>query len=294
MKKDGRRLDRKAQEAIRLMAVERVRGGESPSAVIGSYGMNRTTIHKWLNRAKGRGAGLHKLKARKGTGRPRSLTDKQEQRVFRWINGKNPMQYGFDSGLWTRRIVSQLVLEKYGVKLSLGSISALLARLNLTRQKPLRRIAQRDTEGLLAGHQNDAIERWQRDTYPAIAHRAKAEGAEIYLWDESGFRAGDVREKTAALSGKAPVVQAAGRRQSLGAAYAVNSKGGFWHATYKGGLTGELFVELLGKLICRRKKSLHLLVDGLPAHKKKCVKEYVASLNGSLQLHFLPCQALEL
>lgn len=112
MKKDGRKLDRKAQEAIRLMAVERVREGESPSAVIASYGMNRTTIHKWLNRTKGKGAGLRKLKSRKGTGRPRSLTDKQEQQVFRWINGKNPMQYGFDFGLWSRRIVGELVLEK--------------------------------------------------------------------------------------------------------------------------------------------------------------------------------------
>lgn len=70
MKKDGRKLDRKAQEAIRLMAVERVREGESPSAIIASYGMNRTTIHKWLNRTKGKGAGLRKLKSVKERGVP--------------------------------------------------------------------------------------------------------------------------------------------------------------------------------------------------------------------------------
>ena len=285
MKKDGRKLDRKAQEAIRLMAVERVREGEAPSDVIASYGMNRTTIHKWLNRTKGKGAGLRKLKARKGTGRPRSLTDKQEQQVFRWINGKNPMQYGFDFGLWSRRIVGELVLKKYGVKLSPGSIGALLARLNLTPQKPLQRAYQRD---------KDAIERWQRDTYPALAKQAKREGSEIYFWDESGFRADGVQGKTWALRGNTPVVEVPGQRQSISAASAVNSKGGFWYATYKGGLTGELFVELLGKLMYRRRTPLHLVVDGLPAHKKKCVKEYVASLKGRLQLHFLPGYAPEL
>ena len=100
MKKDGRKLDRKAQEAIRLMAVERVREGETPSDVIASYGMNRTTIHKWLGRSKGKGAGLRTLKARKGSGRPRKLDAKQEQQVFRWVNRKNPNQYGFDFGLW--------------------------------------------------------------------------------------------------------------------------------------------------------------------------------------------------
>ena len=83
MKKDGRKLDRKAQEAIRLMAVERVREGESPSTVIASYGMNRTTIHKWLKHVSGKGAGLRKLQARKATGRPRTLTTRQEQQVFR-------------------------------------------------------------------------------------------------------------------------------------------------------------------------------------------------------------------
>lgn len=44
MKRDGRTLDWKALETIRLMAVERVREGESASEVIAGYGFNRTTI----------------------------------------------------------------------------------------------------------------------------------------------------------------------------------------------------------------------------------------------------------
>jgi transposase len=285
MKIDGRQLDRKAQEAIRLMAVERVREGESPSDVIASYGMNRTTIHKWLDRAKGKGAGLRKLKARKGTGRPRKLDAKQERQVFRWVNGKNPNQYGFDFGLWTRRIVCTLIEEKFGIRLSLASVGALLARLNLTAQKPLERAYQRDPK---------AIERWQRETYPAIAKQAKAQKAEIYFWDESGFRADAVHGKTWAMRGETPVVHRPGQRQSISAASAVNSKGAFWFATYKGGLTGELFVDLLRQLMYRRKKPLHLIVDGLPAHKKTVVKEYVQSLAGKLQLHFLPGYAPDL
>jgi len=114
-----------------------VREGESPSAVIASYGMNRTTIHKWLKQASGKGAGLHKLQARKAPGRPRTLTAPQERQVFRWINGNNPMQYGSDFGLWTRKIVRDLVQREFDHTLSLASIGAMLARLNLTPQKPL-------------------------------------------------------------------------------------------------------------------------------------------------------------
>jgi len=285
MKRDGRKMDHRTLEEIRKMAVERVREGESPSAVIASYGFHRCVIYRWLKRANGRGKGIKALAARKGTGRPRKLTSAQERQVFRWINGKNPMQYGFDFGLWTRQIVRELVEVKFGVTLSLASVGALLARLGLTAQKPLQRAYQRDPE---------AIERWQRETYPAIAAQAKRTGAEIHFWDESGFRADAVHGKTWAERGKTPVINRPGQRQSVSAASAVSAKGAFWFATYQGGLTGELFVELLKKLMYRRKKPLHLIVDGLPAHKKKVVKDYVASTEGRLTLHFLPGYAPEL
>ena len=102
MTRDGRTLDHGTLETIRKMAVERVREGERPSEVIASYGFHRCTIYRWLEAARGRGHGLHALAARPATGRPRTLTARQERQVFRWINGKNPRQYGFDFGLWTR------------------------------------------------------------------------------------------------------------------------------------------------------------------------------------------------
>lgn len=285
MQRDGRTLDHTTLETIRKMAVERVREGEAPSAVIASYGFCRTTIYKWLSQTSGRGKGLRALTARKATGRPRTLSPAQERQVFRWINGKNPMQYGFDFGLWTRQIVRELVEMKFGAVLSLASIGALLARQGLTPQKPLQRAYQRDPE---------AIERWQRETYPAIAAQAKRRGAQIHFWDESGFRADSVQGKTWAPIGQTPVVRVPGQRQSISAASAVSSKGAFWFATYQGALNGERFVELLKKLMRGRKKPLHLVLDGLPAHKKKVVKTYVASTQGRLTLHFLPGYAPDL
>ena len=61
MKRDGRGFDHRTLEAIRLMAVERVGGGERPSSVVASYGFNRTTIYRWLNAAAKSGVGLRAL-----------------------------------------------------------------------------------------------------------------------------------------------------------------------------------------------------------------------------------------
>jgi len=285
MKKDGRTNDRKTQETIRMMAVERMLEGEDVTMVMASYGLCRTTGYKWLAKVRGRGRGKRCLAARKGTGRTPKLTRAQKSRVFRWVNGKNPMQYGFDFALWTRYVVRELILKKFNISLSVTSVGSLLAELNLTPQKPLQRAYQRDPA---------AIERWQRDIFPAIAKQSKAQGAEIYFWDEAGFRADAVHGKTWSLRGKTPVVNRPGQRQSVSAASAVNAKGAFWFATYQGGLTGELFVELLKRLMHRRRKPLHLVVDGLPAHKNKVVKEYVTSTDGRLTLHFLPGYAPDL
>ena len=150
------------------MAVMRVREGERPSAVIAGYGFHRCVIYRWLKVARGRGRGLKALAARHGSGRPRKLTPAQKRRVLRWINGKNPLQYGFDFGLWTRRIVRELIAQCCGVSLSLATVGALLARLDLTVQKPLQRAYQRDP---------GAIERWRRETYPALVRQARREGA---------------------------------------------------------------------------------------------------------------------
>lgn len=285
MKRDGRTLDHGTLEAIRKMAVERVREGARPSEVIASYGFHRCTIYGWLKAARGRGKGLRALASRPATGRPRTLSAAQERQVFGWVNGKNPMQYGFDFGLWTRQIVAELIAQRFGVRLSLASIGTLLARQGLTPQKPLQRAYQRDP---------DAIARWQRETYPAIAVQAKQDKAEIYFWDESGFRADAVQGRTWGARGQTPVVSVPGQRQGISAASAVSAKGAFWFATYKGGLNGDLFVVLLKKMMRGRRKPLHLILDGLPAHKAKAVKRYVVGLKGKLILHFLPGYAPDL
>lgn len=178
----------------------------------------------------------------------------------------------------------ELIEKKFGIRLGLTAVGELLAKRGPTPQKPLQRAYQRDPE---------AIEQWQRETFPAIATQAKAVGAEIFFWDESGFRADTVQGKTWGACGQTPVVHRPGQRQSISAASAVNAKGALWFTTYKGGLNADLFVELL-KMMKYRKKPIHLVLDSLPAHKTALVKKYVASTEGRLTLHFLPGYAADL
>lgn len=134
----------------------------------------------------------------------------------------------------------------------------------------------------------------QRDIYPGLARQAKRQAAEILFWDESEFRADTVHGKTWGLRGQTPIVHRSGQRQSVSAASAVSARWEFWFCTSPGGLNGELFVELLRRLMHRRKQSVFLVLDGLPAHRRAIVREYVESTAGRLSLHFLPDYAPDL
>ena len=161
----------------------------------------------------------------------------------------------------------------------------MLAKLGLTPQKPLQRAYQRDPA---------AIEQWHRKTFPDLAKQAKAAGGEVYFWDESGFRADAVHGRTWAVKGQTPVIERPGQRQSISAASAVTARGGFWYCTDEGGLSAELFVSLLRRMMRNRVKPVDLVADGLPAHKTALVKAYVASTEGRLTLHILPGYAPDL
>jgi transposase len=280
---DGRTLSHETSETIRLMAVRRVREGEPPSAVIRSYGLCRTTIYRWL-RAERRG-GEEALKARKHAGRKPTLSPKQKLQVRRWISGKDPRQYGFDFGLWTRQIVAELIEQKLGLRLGATAVGRLLAELDITPQRPLRRAYERDPA---------AIEQWKQKVFPRLRARAKRVGAKIFFLDEAGVRSDQVLGCTWGVRGQTPEVATSGRRQSINAISAVNARGEFWYELYTQRLNASTFVELLQHFMRGRKSRVFLVLDGHPAHIAKLVSDYVQSLSGRLELHFLPGYAPEL
>jgi transposase len=265
------------------MAVRRVKEGERPSTVIKSYGLCRTTIYRWL-RAEKRG-GEAALKARKHPGPTPALTPRQKLRVRSWISGKDPRQYGFDFGLWTRQIVSALIEEKFGIKLGVTAVGRLLAELDVTPQKPLRRAYERDPE---------AIEHWKTKEFPRLRARARRVGATIFYLDEAGVRSDQALGRTWGLRGKTPEVPTSGKRQSVSAISAVNALGAFWYEIYGERLNKTRFVELLRHFMRGRKRPVFLVLDRHPAHIARVVAAYVQSQKGRLELHFLPGYAPEL
>src|SRR6059036_1330511 len=200
---DGRTLDHKALEHLRILAVKRVvEDGEAPSGVMKSLGLCRTSIYPWLRRYEDQG--MEALVEKIAQGPEPKLAEKQRQQVKRWILGRDPRQYGFDFGLWSRRIVQALIEEKLRIELGLTAVGRLLASLEITPQKPLRRAYERDPQ---------MVALWLKETYPKLKKRAKRLGAKIFFLDEAGFQSDPPLRRTYGLKGQTPEHQCHQRRQ---------------------------------------------------------------------------------
>lgn len=165
-KLDGRKIDHKTRETIRIRAVQQVQNGESPEAVIKALGFTRCCIYRWL--AAYRAGGWDALKTGRIVGRPKKLTASQIRWIYQTVTSRNPLQLKFPFALWTRGMIRTLLWKKYRIRLSLSSIGRLLAQLGLTVasdlwSRPCNRIPLWSSNG------------WKRNT-PEYRPRPSAKG----------------------------------------------------------------------------------------------------------------------
>lgn len=282
-RQDARCLDHKTLEEIRVRAVEQVQGGESPEDVIRTLGFSRSCIYTWL--ALYRAGGWGALRARALKGRPMKIQPQQMRWLYQTITGKSPLQFRFEFALWTREMIRMLLAEEFQLKLSLSSVGRLLKQLGLSCQRPLFRALEQDPE---------RVRQWLEKEYPLIRRQAQRQGAEIYFGDEAGVRSDCHGGRTWGAKGKTPVVVSTGQRNSVNMISAVSARGHLRFMLTKGRVNGPVFVEFLKRLMHNAQRPIFLILDGGSFHRSGPVRDYVRSLEGKLQLFFLPPYSPEL
>ena len=149
---DGRKLDHKTLEQLRIRAVGQIEQGAHPEDVAQVLGMTRAAVYSWL--AKYRQGGLEALRAKPVPGRPPSLSGAQLARLYGLVVGNDPRQLRFVFALWTRAMIRELIRREFGVRLSEVSVGRLLGKLGLSPQRPLYRAYQQNPE---------AVARWKAE-----------------------------------------------------------------------------------------------------------------------------------
>lgn len=284
---DARKLSPAAQHERRRQVVRAYRRGRNRSQIAEEVGLSYTAVTNTLKRYLE--SGMQGLASGK-RGRPvcfgRSLTTEQEDHVQRLIQEKRPEQLKMDFALWTRAAVMLLIERECGVKMGVRGVGKYLKRWGFTPQKPIRRAYEQNPV---------AIQAWLNETYPAIAERAKDEGAEIHWGDETALVNTDVRGRGFSLKGQTPIARVVGgTRQKLSMISTVTNQGKTCWEIIDGNFNHERLIEFFKALITQAGRKVFLVLDNLGVHHCKPVKLWLAEHGEQIEVFYLPSYSPEL
>ena len=162
------------------------------------------------------------------------------------------------------------------------TISDYLHDWHFTPQRPKKRATER---------RDAAVQTWLDRDYPAIATRAKAEGAEIHWGDETGISSQANYGRSFAPEGQTPVIPRPGRRFTFSMISSVTNLGTLRFMIYKGALNALTFLSFLRRLIKDAPRKVFLIVDNLPVHRAEAVTAWLEAHKDRIEVFYLPSYA---
>jgi transposase len=266
-----------------MRALELHQQGWNQRDIAAALGATESAVNQWPASARRGGPeALASHTDRRGT-HPK-LTPEQVRLIpdFLWHGAE---AYGFRGDLWTCDRVAGVIREEFGVTYSKSQTSRLLKRLGWTPQVPITRAIQRDEE---------AIERWRAESWPALKEKARREHRRLVFVDESGFYLLPGVVRTYGPRGQTPVVDEWQTRDHLSVMGGVTPGGKVYTLVRPQSLNGLhtiAFLIHLGRLAGDR---LLVIWDGSPIHRRAEVSAFVAEARGKIHVEPLPSYAPDL
>ena len=270
------RKGRRSTNDERMNAIRLLQQGYTKPEVANILDVAESSVYEWQR--KFREGGLAELSTKIASGRKRALTDKQLLQLYRWLRG-NPRQVQFDFGLWTRKIVRDLIRREFGIDYTPQNVGKILKMLGFSPQRPVYQALERDPEKRRV---------WMEETFPAIRKRADREGAKIYFADEAACRTDHHGGRTWAPVGQTPVVEHIVARETIGMASAISMRGDIHWMIHTESMNSSLFIAYLDYLIQDIDGKIFLIVDRARYHTSEETAGWLAKHKDRIELFFLP------
>ncbi len=275
---------RRSTPEERLRAVQLLKEGNEAALVARMFGVSRAILFRWQNKYDEGGPAA--LETKKTPGPASRLSPTQMSKLYAIITGCDPRQLQFDFGLWTRKIIRDLIRQEFSVKFSEVQVGRLLKKMGLSAQRPLYRAYQQDPE---------RVEEWKKVIYPRIRRLAAEEGASIFFEDEAGLRTDHHAGTTWGPVGQTPVVVKTGERKSINMVSAISPRGELRFRVQEGRMNADRFIDFLKALLDSVPGKIFLIVDGHPVHRANKVRKFAEDkTDGRLRIFYLPSYSPDL
>lgn len=276
-----------AQNTKRQLGIDLLLSKKYGQAEIASMlGVAHGTVRGWSSQLKRRGLAIKRRGVRgRAPGVGRSLTRGQERKIIALIRDKTPDQMKLEFYLWSVGAVMTLIEKRFQKKLSESGVRKYLAAWGFTIQRPATRYSARD---------DVLVQNWLKDIYPAIAEKARADGAETHWLDEAGVNNQAIYQRGFAPRGQTPVTIKPAKREKISMISTVTNLGTMRFKLYEGGLKGPLLIGFLEQLLKESDRKIFVIMDNLPVHKGKAVREWLTKNADRIEVFYLPPYAPDL
>ena len=280
---DGRKMPDEVMSYVRRMAVHSVRVlNNSPELVAKIFNFNRTCIYRWLKQYDE--GEFEALESKMPPGAEPVIDKKVEEWMQNIILNSTPVKFGYDTNLWTCKILSDLLKEEFNIDVGDSTVRLHLKAMNFSCQKPEYQDVTRDEK---------EVENFFNKKVPLIQQLARKMDADIAFEDEAGVGIMTRSGRTWGLKGKTPIIKASMARGGYNVLSAITAQGGMAYSIKEGTINGSTYIEFLKDLIEDRDHPLILLVDHASFHKSKEVRKFVREHREKLRVFFLPKKAPE-
>ena len=117
----------------RIDVIALICNGHAVNYVAGLFGINSTTVQRWIHRLNE--SGFQGLKDRPGRGRRSKLNNNDRLRLKSELE-KSPKDLGYDQARWDGKLLSHHLKVKYGVELKVRQCQNLFKKLDFSLQRP--------------------------------------------------------------------------------------------------------------------------------------------------------------
>lgn len=261
-----------------------VQSGITQAAVAELLAVSRTAVGMWWRRSQSDGPEALK-KGKRGNPTGPALKGTQAATICNIIRDRHPEQMKLPFFLWTREAVQRLILEECGITLAIRTVGDYLDRWGFTAQKPAVRVYERNAA---------AVQRWLNEEYPAIAARAKKEGAGIWWGDETGLRSRSYTGTSFSPRGKTPITRGSGKYFGCNLISALTNRGELAFMVYEGKFNATVFLDFMGRLVKQAGRKIYLILDNLRVHHAKVLRPWLAEHAADIELFYIPSYSPDL
>src|SRR5512144_2255072 len=281
---DGRKIPDEVMNYFRKRAVQAIREkDQSPEVVAEVLGFDRSCIYEWLQRYDQ--GGYPALESRQPPGAAPVSTPAMDVWLKHTVLTSLPVAHGYDTVLWNRDLLADLIRKKFEVTVSGPTVSLHLKALGLSYQQPCYRDGARDER---------EVEFFLNHKFPMIQRLAKKMGADIGFEDEAGVGVMARSGRTWGEVGRPPEIPVSMERGGYNLLSMITSEGTRHYTVTTSKVNSEQYNQFLFELIEGRPRPLILVTDHVSFHKSQAVREFVRAHRQQLRIFFLPKHCPEL